>query len=103
MMQKRVSNGKSTPSNQTDNDNNWKLLKFLCDRIEENKKRNEQGSIKQKVASPAAPIPITGNLLAKRKKKKKKKKKNNKISLSTSPKSSHSLDRLHTKTKTQAL
>ena len=67
---------KSTTMNksndQSPDDENWKLLKFLCDRIEENKKKEDK--LKQEIKviphSPK-PIPITTNILAPRKKKNK--------------------------------
>ena len=92
---KLTSNGTVTSNSSTitktngpsPDDENWKLLKFLCDRIEENKKKEAKQQRQQSKQSTdnknhnnhknlphsPKPIPITTNILAKRKKKKKNK------------------------------
>ena len=48
------------------NDENWKLLKFLCDGIEENKVDTKRASNQPTINIPR-PIKIKGDILAKRK------------------------------------
>ena len=118
LSQSPSSTTKSTATKSNTNgadDENWKLLKFLCDRIEENQKRESQAKLQQEIeeksqrptqfqiqpqsqsqSQPPKPLPIPfTNILAKRKKKNKTFLQNNN---QISPPSKN-----HFKTKSQAL
>ena len=97
----------TTSNDHIQNDENWKLMKFLCDQIEENKKKELEQKQPQNNQSPK-PIPIIYATKPIRRKKKRNKtftKNNNRTS--TKNKSHNQLlplnNRFHTKTKSQAL